>query len=159
MATPAAGESSMLPAHRGAVSPFFERLRDPALYLAAAERVRTRQRERGDDRPLVADGPFLGAIHDLPALAKKLAREVGRCSYELAAVSSHRAALGGKERTLYRARPLDEVVLVALAAALADALEPRWSDQLYSYRAGRSSRTAIRAFADFLREHARARPN
>jgi len=169
----------MLPAHRGSSTPgiahggaapssetwaagsgsLVARLADPALYLAAAERLRDRQQQRGDPRPLLADGPSLAAVDDLPELARRLAREVARGDYRFEPIVPHAALLHGKLRTLYRARVLDDVVRTALADILADVLESFLSPHVFAYRRGRSSWSAIHALSNHLRAYAQDHPD
>ena len=135
-------------------------LAHPELYRAAAERVRKRQLRAGDARPLVAGGPHLAAMEArLDALARQLAQEVSTQFYAFSPVVERRARVAGKERVLQRATPLDDIVLGALAQVLAELLEPSLSARVFSYRRGRSARHALQDWRDFLREHARQRPD
>ena len=137
-----------------------DRLSDPALYVAAAERVRARRSRAGDTTPLCDDGPQLAAMSGrLDVLARRVARDVTRGRYRFGPVSRRSAYIEGKLRDLYVASPLDDIVLGALAEVLAEALQPVWSQALYSYRRGRSPQAAIRALATYLRGHVETRPD
>lgn len=126
-------------------------LADPEVYRIAAERVRRRVRSESD---------ALIALEVEPeALLRRVAREVSTQFYAFGPVTPCRAFIAGKLRTLYRAEPLDDIVLGALARVLAAAFEPGLSPGLYSYRRGRSRADALRAFRRYLRAHRAERPD
>jgi hypothetical protein len=145
----------MLPADRGQLpsSDLLVRLAEPALFVASAERVRERQLENGQLRPLAHEGPWLQAVADLDGLARALARDVARGEYAFGPVSARKALVRGELRTLYVASPLDEIVLGALATAFGAMLEPFLSPHVHSYRRGRSALRAVQGFLQFLRAH------
>ena len=145
----------MLPADRGHLpsSDLFARLADPALYVASAERVRERQLESGQFRPLADQGPWLQAVADLEGFARALARDVGRGEYAFGPVVARKALVRGEMRTLYVASPLDEIVLGALASTFGPLIEPFLSEHVHSYRRGRSALQAVRGFLHYLRAH------
>ncbi|HKU40043.1 MAG TPA: reverse transcriptase domain-containing protein [Polyangiales bacterium] len=147
----------MFPAGRGPTS-LFDRLRDPQLYAAAAERVRARQIDADRVRPLAAGGPYLQGFQDTAALAQRLARMVSRGEYRCEALVPRAALIRGKQRTLYVASPLDEIVLGALAEALGETLEGHLSERVFSYRRGRSALGAVEQLLCYLRAHKRACP-
>jgi hypothetical protein len=137
----------------------FDRLADPNLYLASAERVRSRQLQRGDARPLRENGPSLrGLADDLPAMAQALSREVRAGRYVFGPVHCRQVHVGGKQRALYVSSPLDDIVLGGLAQALTELCEPSWSPRVFSYRRGRSAWSAIAELRAFLAAQRRARP-
>jgi hypothetical protein len=142
----------MLPADRGPTS-LFDRLADPQLYAAAAERVRERQLEAGRVRPLAEGGPFLQSLSDAQELARMLARSVARADYGFGELVARAAQIRGQQRTLYVAPPLDEIVLGALAEAFGELLEPYLSERVFSYRRGRSALGAIEQLLAYVRAH------
>jgi retron-type reverse transcriptase len=137
-----------------------ERLSDPDLYAAAAERVRSRQLRAADTRPLCPGGPRLsGMAGSIDSLAQKLARDVSRGDYRFGPVIRRRARIEGKERALYVATPLDDIVLGALAQVLGELVQGALSAHVYSYRRGRSPRCAIDALRAYVRRHCHGRPD
>ncbi len=93
------------------------------------------------------------------AYGRDLARLVRQGRYQFAPAEELEVYLDGKTRALYRPEVLDAVVERVLSQWLADLLARHWPSELYSYRPGVSSASAIRAFASFLREHTSARPD
>jgi hypothetical protein len=137
-----------------------ERLADPELYIASAERVRARQRRTNDVRPLTPHGPRLAALGtNLDGMARRLARDVKAGGYAFSPVLPRLARIEGKQRALYVATPLDDIVLGALAQALSEVCEPAWSAHLHSYRRGRSPWSAIDALRAYVRAHRALRPD
>jgi hypothetical protein len=137
-----------------------ERLADPELYIAAAERVRARQQRARDARPVMEGGPRLAALGaNLDTLARRLARDVERGRYAFSPVLPRLARIEGKQRALYLATPLDDIVLGALAQVLSELCEPALSQHLHSYRRGRSPWSAIEGFRQQIRAHRAERPD
>lgn len=141
----------------GGPSLVFERLRDPQLYAAAIDRLRSRESAAGQARPLAVDGPWLQAIGDARGLARALARDVVALEYRFAPMQQRRARIRGQDRTLYAASPIDEIVLAALATVVSEAVEARLEPNVYSYRRGRSSLAAVQELCAHLRAHRASR--
>ena len=137
-----------------------ERLADPDLYTASAERVRARQLRAADTTPLCQAGPRLAPMAaGIEALAQRLAHTVSRGDYTFEPVLRRSVRIEGKQRALYVATPLDDIVLGALGQALSELVQDKLSEQLFSYRRGRSPRSAIEAFRVYLCAHRRNRPD
>ena len=135
-------------------------LSDPEIYRAAYDRVRRRQLRRADHTPLTAAGPTLLELgRDGSELLTRLAREVSTQYYAFGPVVARQVKVSGKLRTLYRASPLDDIVLGALAKVLSGLIDPSLSPCVYSYREGRSVQSALRALRGYLDAHRRARPD
>jgi hypothetical protein len=126
-------------------------LADPEVYRVAAERVRRRAVRMSDE--------LIALELEPEAFLRRLAREVSTQFYAFGPVMPCRAFIAGKQRTLYRAAPLDDIVLGALARVLAAAFEPALSPHVYSYRRGRSRAGALRAFRRYLRAHRAQHPD
>lgn len=137
----------------------FKRLAEPGLYVAALEHVAAKQRKRHAGLlPACPGGPSLQQLLlESRALSHKLARLVSRGEYTLAPLERRTALIEGRERTLYRASPLDLVVMSALADVLGATLEAGLSARLFSYRRGYSTLGALREASTFLRQHVRTR--
>jgi hypothetical protein len=118
--------------------------------LAAADR----RRHRRDDAE-----PSLAALAiNADAVGRDLARDLEAGAYRPTPARIRRARLD-KERALLVLAPIDRVVHAVLGELLGDAIEPLLSDQLYSYRTGRSAQLALRALGAYLRAHRAARPD
>lgn len=129
--------------------------------LAAQLDVLVRKQRDGKHPHALLGGelPF-GALGDRGLMfARELAATIARREYRFEAVVPRRALFDGKWRVLYRASAIDMIVSATLAAELTQVLEPTFPDQLYSYRRGRSSWQAVRAFVAFVEEHRRQRPD
>jgi Reverse transcriptase (RNA-dependent DNA polymerase) len=106
---------------------------------------------------LVQDGVRLRRlIEESRRTSRLLARALADGSFAPGAVTLRAARIGGKERLLAALAPLDLVAHAVIADELARRLEPRLSPQLFSYRRGRSSLTALRAVARGVSRHRRA---
>jgi hypothetical protein len=88
--------------------------------------------------------------------SRLLADALADGSFAPSAVTLRAASIGGKQRLLAALPPLDLVAHAVIADELARRLEPRLSPQLFSYRRGRSSLTALRAVASGVSRHRRA---
>ena len=73
--------------------------------------------------------------------------------------ASRRVVLLDKERSLVQLDPLDHVVHAAVGQLLSAALDPRLSDQLYSYRKGRGPTAAIQRLLEVAAAHCATRPD
>ena len=98
-------------------------LSDPEVYRVPYERVRQRQLRRRDVAPLTAAAPSILEL-DADELLRRIAREVSTQHYAFGPVVSRQVQSSGKLRTLYRASPLDDIVLGALARVLGQLVEP-----------------------------------
>jgi hypothetical protein len=108
----------------------------------------------------VQDGVRFGQLlDDADRVVALLARALGDASYRPGPATIARAELGGKVREIGRVGALDLVAHAVVADVLAEAIEPRLSAKLWSYRAGRSSWQALRGVARFVRAHRDARPD
>ena len=106
---------------------------------------------------LVQDGARLRRlIEESRRTSRLLAGALADGSFAPSAVTLRAARIGGKERLLAALPPLDLVAHAVIADELARRLEPRLSPQLFSYRRGRSSLTALRAVARGVSRHRRA---
>ena len=88
--------------------------------------------------------------HDVVSL---LVRAVSDGSFRPDAARLAVVRIGDKEREIARIGALDLVVHAVVGELLADALEPRLSEHVHSYRRGRSPWQALRKLADFARAH------
>lgn len=129
---------------------------DVEALLAQIDALAGKQREGKHAHALLGGELRFGALGDRgPLFAKQLATTIALGEYRFGAVRARQALIEGKQRVLYRAEPVDMIVTSALAAELTSVLEGTFSEQLYSYRRGRSTWQAIRAFVDFIAQHRR----
>lgn len=106
---------------------------------------------------LVQDGARLRRlVEESRRTSRLLADALADGSFAPSAVTLRAASIGGKQRLLAALPPLDLVAHAVIADELARRLEPRLSPQLFSYRRGRSSLTALRAVASGVSRHRRA---
>ncbi len=124
-------------------------------FIAAIEYIHSKNRRRRFAGELRASEVFFHRR----AYGRDLARLVRRGQYEFAPAEEVEVRIDGKARALYRPQFLDAVVERVLSQWLAETLATRWPPELYSYRPGLSSATAIRAFAAYIRTHRQARPD
>lgn len=92
-------------------------------------------------------------------LSYLLARIVARGEYQMAAAQVRRVRLGEKQRTIFSLRLTDLLVHGVVAQLTLEAIAPRFSPRLYSYRKGRSWWNAIGDLAAYLQQHRRERPD
>lgn len=92
-------------------------------------------------------------------VARVLARTLTRGEYELAPASVRRVLIEDKERTIFSLRLTDLIVHGVITDLLQEAMAPRLSPRLYSYRKGRSWWSAISDFARYVQAHRRERPD
>jgi len=134
---------------------FVEAIGDPQRIEGQLHRLGARARGARLAR-LTQDGVRLRRLLEEPRRTSQLvARALADGSFAPSAVTLRRAELGGKVRTLVALPPLDLVVHAVIADELARRLEPRLSPNLFSYRRGRSSWTALRAVARSVSRHRR----
>jgi hypothetical protein len=116
-----------------------------------------------------ARGPRLARLVQDGLRLQRMVEEAGRTSTLVARaladgsflpgpVVMRAARIGARERQLATLPPLDLVVHGVVAEALAERMEPRLSAQLFSYRRGRSSWTALRQLAGGVTRHRRLHP-
>lgn len=87
------------------------------------------------------------------SVAKVLARVVTRGEYVPQPARRKTIRVDGKTRNVFRYRLTDLIVHGAVADVIARTASPRLSPQLYSYRQGTGSWTAVADFARYLRHH------
>jgi hypothetical protein len=132
---------------------------DAARYHRQLGRLQSRTRGRRFEL-LVHEGVrFAQILEDRERVVSLLAAAVGDGSYRPAPVTFTTALIGGKARELGRMGALDVIVHGVVAEILAERLEPKLSEHVYSYRRGRSPWQAARFVASRAREHRNARPD
>lgn len=128
-------------------------LGDPRRYAEAIERMAEHPERYGDERLSIV------RLRERQAeLGPRLARAVAAGEYRLGPVRERLARIDGKERRLCLASLLDTIVLFALARLLVEAVEPRLSPRVFSYRRGRSNQALLAELGAFVRQHRRALP-
>jgi len=134
---------------------FVQAIGDPRRIEAQLHRLGSRARGARLAR-LIQDGVRLRRLLEEPGRTSLLvARARGDGSFTPSPVTLRQAQLGGKARRLASLAPLDLVVHAVIADELARRLEPQLSPNLFSYRRGRSSWTALRAVARGVSRHRR----
>jgi hypothetical protein len=102
---------------------------------------------------LTHDGvAFASVVQDQAAVARMLARTVGRGRYQPSPVRV-KTVFFDKPRDLYRFEALDFVVHGVVGQLLTELLEPLLSPSVYSYRPRASPAGALGHFAAFVRAH------
>lgn len=89
-------------------------------------------------------------------VARLLAREVARGRYELEPGELRTIRARNKLREVFACRLTDLIVHGVVADIVAEALAPRLSDRVFSYRRGVAWMSPIAEFAAYLRAHRRA---
>jgi hypothetical protein len=92
-------------------------------------------------------------------VAKLLAKTVASGAYEHAPAQIREIRVDGKLRTVFSYRLTDLVVHGVVSELLDEAIAPRLSPRLYSYRKGVSWWTPVADFAAYVRAHRRASPD
>jgi len=92
-------------------------------------------------------------------VARLLARTVAAGEYQLRPATVRALVLEGKKRTVFDYPLFDLVVHGVVAEILTEAIEPRLSTSVYSYRPGVTALDGVRDFASYLRQHRRERPD
>jgi hypothetical protein len=105
------------------------------------------------------DVPLASVVLDKRRVAKLLSDAFVRGTYELECGRLNRIRVNGKERIVYAFRLTDLIVHRVVAAVVEEAMRPLLSPCLYSYRKGVSWWQPISAFASYVREHRRERPD
>ncbi len=148
-----------IPPRGGPATRFLDALAEPAGYLRCIERLAGLPAWRQDGLHASADeqSELMALFEEGPAIARALAHEVSTGLWRPRPARLSWARLD-KPRLLHKLDPLDLVVHGAIAAALGEQVVARLSPCVHSYQRGRSALLAQRAFARFLRQHARARP-
>jgi hypothetical protein len=141
----------------------------PALHEALSDRRRyRRQIERLHRRHLTSgrlytleqgDVSLARFVLERRTVARLLARDVGRGAYRLEPARLRRIVTGTKERVVFGFRLTDLIVHGVVAQVLDEAIAPRLSESLYSYRRGVSWLDAVSRFAAYVRAHRRERPD
>jgi hypothetical protein len=105
------------------------------------------------------DVPLAHLIQRRAKVAKLLARTVGRGEYVLEPGQVREIEVEGKVRAVVAYRLTDTIVTSVVSTLIEEAMTPRLSEQLYSYRAGVSWLKPSADFAAYIRAHRRARPD
>lgn len=135
---------------------FVRAISDPDRIEVQLHRLAARARGARVAR-LVQDGVRLRRLVEEPRRTSRLlGRALADGSFAPSAVTLRAARIGSKERLLAVLAPLDLVAHAVIADELARRMEPHLSPQLFSYRRGRSSWTALRAVARGVSRHRRA---
>jgi len=92
-------------------------------------------------------------------VAKLLARAVSRGEYELEPGDVREIEVGGKIRVVVSYRLTDTIVTGVVSTVLEEAIAPRLSERLYSYRRGTSWLEPSAELAAYIRAHRRQRPD
>lgn len=87
------------------------------------------------------------------SFAKAMVEDIKTGSYKLEPAKHVTIVTKGKERILYKYRLTDMVLHGVVANILLEALEPSFSENLHSYRKGKSYWKAIRSFSKYCRIH------
>lgn len=141
---------------RAAASVF---LADPAVYAAQITRLEQKLIHTPKYFERVLDGASLAqVVRDQRRVCKLLAHSVSHHTYVFSPCEMRTIVLD-KPRQFYAFSILDTLVLGALAACVNERMKTALSPHVYSYRAGISSWTALRAFGTHITHHRRARPD
>lgn len=133
-------------------------LADPSRYGRQLERLAARHAKSGRLDDLSRRGVSLRRlVDDRVAAARRISREMRARRYVPSPVVP-REVVVDKPRTIYALDALDLVVHGVVAEIINERVAPRLSDDVYSYRPGRSSWDATAAFGRFIRAHVAARP-
>ena len=92
-------------------------------------------------------------------VARLLAHTVAEGGYQLRAATVRSIVVDGRRRTVYGYPLLDLIVHGVVAEVLGEAIEPRLSSSVYSYRSGQSWLNGVSGLARYLRRHRRERPD
>ena len=92
-------------------------------------------------------------------VGKLLARAVSRGEYELEPGEVREIEVDGKVRAVVSYRLTDAIVRAAVSTVIEEAVAPRLSDRLYSYRRGVSWLEPSADLAAYVRAHRRERPD
>lgn len=135
-------------------------LRDPRQYRRQIDRLHRRHVFSAQLYELEQDGVSLATMcWNGASLARALSRTVARGAYEFAPAKLRPIVVDDKERIVFDLRLTDAIVAGVVAAVIDEAMQPRLSPGLYSYRKGRSWWSAITDCAAYVRGHRRERPD
>ncbi len=123
---------------------WFERLSSPTHLAEATLRVAKRSERGGTMGALLRSEPEI--------IAKELSAALRRRDY-VPRPARVRIALLDRPRELYQLELGDAILHDALAALLAERLEPLYTPHIYSYRVGRSNWGALRDVLGFVKTH------
>jgi hypothetical protein len=138
---------------------FARALADPRRYREQLDRLHGRLGGTTRAHELEQSGvPLSELFLDKGAAARRVAGAVRRGSYRLSPATTHLALLD-RPREVFAFTALDLLVHAVVGELLGEALEPRLSDSVWSYRSGRSSWQAVAKLAALVRRHRRARPD
>lgn len=106
-----------------------------------------------------SDVPLASFVLDRRTVARRIARAVERGEYRLGPAHVRTIRTQGKERVVFAFGLTDLIVHGVVAGVIDEALAPRLSARLHSYRKGASWWGAVSAFAAYARAHRRSRPD
>jgi hypothetical protein len=133
---------------------FHDAICDYRIYERQIERLHSRG--RGLEQREVS----LGRLNSHRSnVARMLARAVACGEYRSTPARRKTIVVEGKERVIFSYRLADLIVHGAVADAIAEAVAPCLSAQLYSYRKGTGWWTAVADFADYVREYRNRYPD
>jgi len=135
-------------------------LSDPARYRRQIDRLHRRHAYTRALYEIQQAGVSLASLCLHRArVARLLARTVGGGAYRLGPARLRRIHVDSKVREVFAYCLMDLVVHGVVAAVVEEALRPRLSPSLYSYRPGISWWRPIAAFAAYARAHRQDRPD
>jgi hypothetical protein len=133
-------------------------LGDPARYRSQIDRLHRRHAYTRALWEVQQDGVSLASVClHRGKVARLLARTVARGEYRLDPARLRRIRVDGKPREVFAYRLMDLLVHGVVADIVTEAMHPRLSPSLYSYRRGVSWWQPIAAFAAYVRDHRRSR--
>jgi Reverse transcriptase (RNA-dependent DNA polymerase) len=133
-------------------------LGDPARYRSQIDRLHRRHAYTRALWEVQQDGVSLASVClHRGKVARLLAQTVARGEYRLDPARLRQMRVDGKPREVFAYRLTDLVVHGVVADIVTEAMYPRLSPSLYSYRRGVSWWQPIAAFAAYVRAHRRSR--
>jgi hypothetical protein len=134
-------------------------LSNPARYERQIDRLYSKYAGQRRMYTLTHQGlTFSELLPDRRRVGALLAREIRNGAYVPAAARVRNVMLD-RPRDLFYLEGLDFILHGVAGDLLAEAIEPLLSPNLYSYRQGSSSWTAVRRFGAWIRKHRRAHPD
>jgi hypothetical protein len=96
---------------------------------------------------------FPNIARNARSFAKAMAEDIINGRYKLDPARHVTILTKGKERILYKYKLTDMILHGVVARVLGEFLEPKFSDNLHSYRKGKNYWKAIRSFSKYCRSH------
>lgn len=135
-------------------------LTNPLRYRRQIQRLYARFDQRHRLDRLQHDGvSFATVMQNDRHVAQLLAQAVADGTYELGPAKLVRVFVKDRYRELFHFPAFDFVLHGVIGEIVSEAIEPRLSSSLYSYRRFYSSWTAVRRFAAYVRAHRADRPD